>query len=96
MVGKIRFWNSDKQFGFLEATDKREFYFRGDRFTRQDYCEGMRVRFDVAKIENSWTQRLNEGTLRDVATNHRNPRPPRRPDVKPVAENVAVLEESSS
>ncbi len=98
MIGTIKYFSSEKQFGFVEAEDGREFYFRSSSVVgRVHFVEGTRVRFDSAKYDETWTQRLNEGTLRDMGgVNHRNPRPPRRPNVRPVVTNVALLEERSS
>jgi cold shock CspA family protein len=109
MVGTIRYWNSEKQFGFAVTEDgQEEFYITAGRFTRPAESsgrlllanlEGKRVRFDrqVKRPDDVWTQKLNDGRLRDAAgVDSRNPRPPRRPREKPAAVNVVVIEEKSS
>jgi cold shock CspA family protein len=94
MVGTIRYWNSEKQFGFVVTEDGQKFYVGADPVTRRTYFEGAKVRFDsVKRSDDSWTKKMNDGTLRDTnGVNHRNPRPPRRPGAKPVAMNVVVID----
>jgi cold shock CspA family protein len=46
IVGTIRYWNSEKQFGFLVTEDGQESYVGAGPFTRQADFEGTRVRFD--------------------------------------------------
>ena len=95
MVGTIKYWNSEKQFGFLVTEDGREFYVGAGPLTRGADFEGTRIRFDRAKTKSpdaSWTRMLNDGRLRDLNVNARNPRPPRRPGAKPVATNVVALD----
>jgi len=108
MVGTIRYWNSEKQFGFAVTEDGQEFYVPAGRFTRPAVrsgrllwadLEGTRIQFDLATTKSpdaSWTRMLNDGTLRDTDVNPRNPRPPRRPGAKPVATNVVVLDGGGS
>jgi hypothetical protein len=49
------------------------------------------------KSDDTWTQRLNDGRLRDtVGVNARNPKPPRRPREKPAAANVVVIDPDDS
>jgi cold shock CspA family protein len=99
MVGTIRYWNSEKQFGFVVTEDGREFYVGAGPFTRRADFEGTRVRFDrqVKRPDDAvWTQKLNDGRFRDTGgIDPRNPRPPRRPGAtKPVAVNVVVIDNS--
>ena len=94
MFGVIKYWSSEKQFGFLVAEDGQEFYVGAGPLTRGADFEGTRVRFDrqVKRRDDAWTQRLNDGRLRDAdGIDARNPRPPRRPREKPVATNVVVI-----
>jgi cold shock CspA family protein len=96
MVGTIKFWSSEKQFGFLVTEDGQEFFVGGGPVARPADFEGTRVRFDrqVKRPDDVWTQKLNDGRLRDTdGIDPRNPRPPRRPRAKPVAVNVVVLDE---
>jgi cold shock CspA family protein len=106
MVGTVKFWNTERQFGFAVTEDGQEFYITAGRFTRPAArsgqlhwvnLEGKRIRFDRAmKSPDAWTRRLNDGKLRDAdGIDSRNPRPPRRPQEKPVATNVVVIEEKS-
>jgi cold shock CspA family protein len=96
MVGTIKYWNSEKQFGFLVTEDGQEFYVGAGPFTRRADFEGTRVRFDRQgkRPDAPWIRRLNDGKLRDVdGINHRKPRPLRRPGAtKPVAVNVVVID----
>jgi cold shock CspA family protein len=99
MVGTIKYWNSEKQFGFLVTEDGQEFYVGAGPFTRRADFEGTRVRFDrlVKRSDDAWTRKLNDGTLRDAdGIDPRNPRPPRRTwkgkAKKPVAVNVVVID----
>lgn len=94
MVGTIKYWNSEKQFGFLVTEDGQEFYVGAGPFTRRADFERTRVRFDrqVKRPDDAWTQKLNDGRLRDADIDPRNPRPPRRPRVKPIATNVVVID----
>jgi cold shock CspA family protein len=95
MVGTIRYWNPEKQFGFAVTEDGEEFYVGAGPFTRRVDFEGTRVRFDrqLKNPDASWTRRLNDGRLRDTdGIDPRNPRPPRRPRAKPVAVNVVVID----
>jgi hypothetical protein len=108
MVGTIKFWNSEKQFGFAVTEDGQEFYIGARHLTRPAAhsgrllwanLEGKQIRFDrqVKRPDDVWTQKLNDGRLRDAAgVDSRNPRPPRRPREKPAAVNVVVIEEKSS
>jgi cold shock CspA family protein len=99
MVGTIKYWNSEKQFGFLVTEDGQEFYVGAGPLTRGADFEGTRVRFDrqVKRPDGAvWTQKLNDGRLRDADVDPRNPRPPRRPRAKPVATNVVVLDGGGS
>ena len=92
MEGTIKFWNPEKQFGFVVTDDGQEFYTSARRIN----LEGKRVRFDreTKRPEDVWNQKLNDGRLRDTdGIDARNPRPPRRPREKPVATNVTVIEE---
>jgi cold shock CspA family protein len=99
MEAIIKFWDSEKQFGFVVTEDGQEFYVgaAAKRIAQRDgfrFLEGTRIRFDSAKkSDNAWTKRLNDGKLRDADVDPRNPRPPRRPREKPVATNVVVIEE---
>ena len=105
MEGIIKFWNPEKQFGFAVTEDGQEFYVSVGRFTLPAArsgqlhwvnLEGKRIRFDRAtkSPDAAWTRMLNDGTLRDMdGIDTRNPRPPRRPQEKPVATNVVVIEE---
>jgi hypothetical protein len=105
MVGTIRYWNSEKQFGFAVTDDGQEFYVPVGRFTRPAArggklpcnadLEGKRIRFDRAtkSPESSWMKSLNEGKLRDANVDTRNPRPPRLLRERPVATNVVIVEE---
>jgi cold shock CspA family protein len=104
MVGIVKFWNEQKQFGFAVTDDGKEFYLRAGGFTlpaarggqlHWANLEGKRIRFDRAtkSPDAAWTRMLNDGTLRDAdGIDARNPRPPRRPGAKPVATNVVVLD----
>jgi len=104
MVGTIKYWNSEKQFGFAVTEDGQEFYVPAGRFTRPAArrgrllwvdLEGKRIQFDRAtkSPDAAWTRMLNDGTLRDAdGIDSRNPRPPRRPRAKPIATNVVVLD----
>jgi hypothetical protein len=102
MNGTIKFWDSEKQFGFAVTADGQEFYITAGRFIRPAArsghlhwvnLEGKRIRFDRAtKSPDAWTRRLNDGKLRDADVDPRNPRPPRRPRAKPVATNVVVID----
>jgi cold shock CspA family protein len=92
MEGIIKFWNPEKLFGFVVADDGQEFYTSARRIN----LEGKRVRFDLEtkSPDDVWTQKLNDGRLRDAeGVNSRNPRPPRPTSFKPTATNVTVLEE---
>jgi hypothetical protein len=104
MVGTIKYWNSEKQFGFAVTDDGQEFFITAGRFARPAVSsgrllwanlEGKRIRFDRAtKSPDAWTRRLNDGKLRDAdGIDSRNPRPPRHPREKPVATNVVVIDE---
>jgi cold shock CspA family protein len=42
MVGTIKYWNSEKQFGFLVTEDGQEFYVGAGPFTRRADFEGTR------------------------------------------------------
>ena len=107
MVGTIKFWNAERQFGFAVTEDGQEFYITAGRFTRPAASsgrllwadlEGKGIQFDRAtkNPDASWTRMLNDGKLRDAdGIDSRNPRPPRRPREKPVATNVVVIEEKS-
>ncbi len=95
-LGTIRYWNLEKQFGFAVTDDGREFYVGTGPLPRGADFEGTRVRFDrqVKRPDDVWTQKLNDGRLRDTdGIGPRNPRRPRRPRAKPVAVNVVVIEE---
>ena len=94
MVGTIRFWDSERQFGFAVTEDGQEFYVGAGPFTRRADFEGTRVRFDrqVKRPDDVWTRKLNDGMLRDADVDPRNPRPPRRPRAKPAATNVVVID----
>jgi cold shock CspA family protein len=96
MVRTIRYWNPEKQFGFVVTQDGQEFYVGAGHLTGRADLEGPRIRFDRAKTkspDSSWTRMLNDGRLRDTdGINPRNPRPPRRPGARPVATNVVVLD----
>ena len=105
MVGTIRYWNSEKQFGFAATEDGQEFCVPAGRFARPTVrsgrllwadLEGTRIQFDRATMKSSdasWTRMLNDGTLREAdGIVPRNPRPPRRPRAKPVAVNVVVID----
>jgi cold shock CspA family protein len=99
MVGVIKFWDSDKNFGFVITEDGQEFYLgaAAKRIAQRygfRFLEGTRIRFDSAKkSDDAWTRRLNDGKLRDAdGIDSRNPRPPRRPRVKPIATNVVVID----
>jgi cold shock CspA family protein len=95
MVGTIKYWNSEKQFGFLVTEDGQEFYIGAGPLTRGADFEGTRVRFDrqVKRPDDAWTQKLNDGRFRDTdGIDPRNPRPPRRPRAKPVAVNVVAID----
>jgi hypothetical protein len=95
MVGTIRFWDSERQFDFAVTEDGQEFYVGAGPFTRGSDFEGTRVRFDrqVKRPDDVWTQKLNDGRLRDTnGIDPRNPRRPRRPRAKPVAVNVVVID----
>jgi cold shock CspA family protein len=108
MDGIIKFWNSEKQFGFAVTEAGEEFYVSAGRFAHPAArsgrllwanLEGTRVRFDRAKTNSTdaaWTRKLNDGTLRDADVDPRNPRPPRRPRTKPVATNVVVIDPADS
>jgi len=108
MVGTIKFWNAERQFGFAVTDAGKEFYVSIGRFTRppaaarsgQLPCnadlEGKRIRFDRAtkSPDASWMKSLNEGKLRDAGgIDARNPRPPRLLRERSVATNVVVIEE---
>jgi cold shock CspA family protein len=103
MVGTVKFWNAEKQFGFAVTDDGKEFYLCVGRFNRlaarggQLPCdlEGKRIRFDRAtkSPDAAWTRMLNEGKLRDANVDTRNPRPPRLLRERPVATNVVIEEE---
>lgn len=107
MLGIVKFWHAEKQFGFAVTEDGQEFYVSVSRFTRPAArsgqlhwanLEGKRIRFDRAtkSPDAAWTRMLNDGTLRDTdGIDTRNPRPPRPPRAKPVAVNVVVIEEKS-
>jgi cold shock CspA family protein len=94
LEGIVKFWDSAKQFGFITTDDGREFYLGAGPFTRRADFEGTRVRFDrqVKRPDDGWTQKLNDGRLRDADVDPRNPRRPRRPRAKPVAVNVVVID----
>ena len=104
MVGTIRYWNSEEQFGFAVTDDGQEFYVGAGRFTRPAArsgrmiwadLEGKRVQFDrqVKRPDDVWTQKMNDGRLRDAdGIASRNPRPPRPRRAKPVAVNVVVID----
>jgi hypothetical protein len=95
MVGTIRYWNSEKQFGFAVTEDGQEFFVGAGPFTRRADFEGTRVRFDrqAKRPDDVWTQKLNDGRLRDAdGIDSRNPRPPRPPRAKPIATNVVVID----
>jgi len=104
MEGIIKFWDSERQFGFVVTEDGREFYVGAGRFTRPAArsgrllwvdLEGKRIRFDRAtkSPDAAWTRMLNDGKLRDAdGIDTRNPRSPRRPREKPVATNVVVID----
>jgi cold shock CspA family protein len=95
MVGTIKYWNSEKQFGFLVTEDGQEFFVGAGPSTRRADFEGTPVRFDrqVKRPDDVWTQKLNDGILRDMdGIDPRNPRRPRRPGAKPVAVNVVVID----
>jgi cold shock CspA family protein len=99
MVGTIRYWNSEKQFGFIVTEDGQEFYVGAGPLTRGTDFDGTRVRFErrVKRPDAAvWTQKLNDGRLRDADVDPRNPRPPRRPGAKPVAMNVVVIDPDDS
>jgi cold shock CspA family protein len=108
MEAIVKFWNAEKQFGFAITDDGKEFYIRAGGFVRPATAarsgllhwvdlEGKRIRFDRAtkSPEAAWTRMLNEGKLRDANVDTRNPRPPRLLRERPVATNVAVIEEKS-
>jgi cold shock CspA family protein len=98
MVGTIRFWNSEKCFGFATTDDGQEFYIGAPGLTGRTDLEGKRIQFDRAtkRPDDVWTQKMNEGRLRDtVGVNARNPKRPRLPQQKPLAVNVVVIEEKS-
>jgi cold shock CspA family protein len=103
MEAIVKFWNAERQFGFAVTEDGQEFYVSAGSFINRAVStgrlvnlEGKRIRFDRAtkSPDAAWTRRLNAGKLRDAAgIDARNPRPPRRPQEKPAAVNVIVLEE---
>jgi cold shock CspA family protein len=100
-LGTIRFWNSEKRFGFATTDDGQEFYIGAAGLTGRANIEGTRIQFDRAtkRPDASWTQMLNDGALRDAdGIDPRNPRPPRRTWTgaakKPVAVNVVVIDPS--
>jgi cold shock CspA family protein len=106
MVATIKFWNAEKQFGFAVTDDGKEFYISVGRFTRPAAqsgqlhwvnLEGKRIRFDRAtkRPDAAWTRMLNDGKLRDMDVDTKNPRPPRLLRERPVATNVVVIEEES-
>jgi cold shock CspA family protein len=102
-LGTIRFWNSEKRFGFATTDDGQEFYIGAAGLTGRINIEGTRIRFDRAtkSPEAAWTRMLNNGTLRDAdGIDPRNPRPPRRTwtsaTKKPVATNVVVIDPDDS
>jgi cold shock CspA family protein len=106
MEATVKFWNAEKNFGFAVTDAGKEFYLSIGRFNRLAArggqlpadLEGRRIRFDRATKSHdaSWMKSLNEGKLRDAAgVDARNPRPPRRPQERPVATNVVVIEEKS-
>jgi cold shock CspA family protein len=104
MVGTIKFWNTDRQFGFAATEDGEEFYFSVGCLARPAAqsvqlhlanLEGKRIEFDRApnRPDAAWTWMLNDGRLRDTnGIDARNPRPPRRHRVKPTAVNVVVID----
>jgi len=95
LEGIVKFWDSAKQFGFIATEYGEEFYIGAGPFTRRADFEGTRVRFDrqVKRPDDAWTQKLNDGRLRDTdGIDPRNPRRPRRPRTKPVAVNVVVVD----
>ena len=94
-LGTIRYWNSETKFGFAVTDDGEEFYVGAGPSTRRADFEGSRVQFDrqVKRPDDAWTQKLNDGRLRDTdGIDPRNPRRPRRPRTKPVAVNVVVVD----
>jgi cold shock CspA family protein len=104
MVGIVKFWNPEKQFGFAVTEDGQEYYIAAAHIVRPPSrsgqlhwtnLEGKRIRFDRAetKSPDAWIRMLNDGTLRDEdGIDLRNPRPPRRLRTKPVAVNVVVID----
>lgn len=94
MIGRIKFWNSEKQFGFVVTEDGREFYVGSGNFTRP-FFEGARVQFEQkAEGSKAYWAGLSEGKFRDKdGINHRNPRRPRPGCVRPLAVRVVVIEE---
>jgi cold shock CspA family protein len=101
-LGTIRFWNSEKRFGFATTDDGQEFYVGAAGLTGRTNIEGTRIRFDrpVKGPDDTWTRRLNDGKLRDMGgIDSRNPRPPRRTWTgavkKPAAVNVVVIDAAS-
>ena len=96
-LGTIRFWNSEKRFGFATTDDGQEFYIGAAGLTGRTNIEGTRIQFDRQGNcpDAPWIRRLNDGKLRDMdGVDPRNPRPTRPPRVKPVAINVVVIDPS--
>jgi hypothetical protein len=91
-LGTIRYWNLEKQFGFAVTDEGQEFYIGAGHLAGRSNLEGTRIRFDrqVKRPDDAWTQKLNDGRLRDANVDPRNPRKPRHPREKPAAANVVI------